>query len=132
MQSTKTLTGLGTLGCCQDTDVAKYARFCVAINLQKVALMFRKVWAFSVAADMAIHMGTSYLDVRVRLCWSMSVLNIHLLAIPMYDRHTGYIMFDTMVKCLDVLHESWKETIIGVSTDDALSMTGRIPFTVLT
>ena len=55
MQSTKTLTGLGTLGCCQDTDVAKYARFCVAINLQKVALILRKVWAFSVAADMATH-----------------------------------------------------------------------------
>ena len=106
MHYTKTLTGLGTLGCCQDTNVAKYARFYVAINLQKVALMIRKVWAFSVAADMATRMGTLYLDVRVRLCWSLAVLNIHLLAIPMYDQHTGYIMFDTMAKCLDVLHDS--------------------------
>ena len=104
MQSTKTLTGLGTLGFCQDTNVAKYARLCVAINLQKVALVLRKVWAFSAAADIATHMGTSYLDVRVRLCWSMAVLNIHLLSIPMHDRHTGEIMFDTMAKCLDVLH----------------------------
>ena len=123
MQSTKMLTGLVTLGLCQDTDVAKYARFCVAINLQKVALMLRKMWAFSVTADMATYMGTSYLDVRVRLCWSMAVLNINLHAIPMYDQHTGYIMFYTMAKCLDVLHKSWKETIIGVSTDGALSMT---------
>ena len=72
----------------------------MAINLQKVALVLRKVWALSVAADMATHMGTSYLDVRVRLCWSMAVLYIHLLAIPMHDRHTGEIMFDTMASVM--------------------------------
>ena len=126
MHSTKTMTGIGTLGCCQDTDVARCARLCVAINLQKVALMLRRVWAFSVAADMSTHMGTSYLDVRVSLCWYMAVLNIHLLAIPMHYRHTGEIMFDTMAKCLDLLHESWKDTIIGVSTDGTPSITGRI------
>ena len=38
---------------------------------------------------MSTHMATSYLDIRIRLHWKGSILNFHLLAIPMFSRHTN-------------------------------------------
>jgi hypothetical protein len=116
---------MGAMGCGQDYDVAKYARFAVALNLQTIARLVRQDWAFSIAADMATHLGTSYLDVRLRFCESFKIINVHLLAIPMHESHTGEAMYDTMSKCMAALSDSWLKRVIGISTDGARNMTGR-------
>lgn len=72
---------------------------------------------FAVALDMSTHMSNSYLDSRIRLHLNkLRIINVHLLEVTVYDRHTGQVMFDIAVKSLHVLCSSWKEEFIGVST----------------
>uniref|UniRef100_A0AAV1UCJ2 Uncharacterized protein n=1 Tax=Peronospora matthiolae TaxID=2874970 RepID=A0AAV1UCJ2_9STRA len=57
------LTGFTKIGCASDATVAKYARFAVAIDLQKIAELLEQSWTFSIALDKTTHMSTSYLDI---------------------------------------------------------------------
>ena len=76
--STKDLTGSASIGCVSDATVAKYARFAVAINLQKIAQLLEQSWKFSIALNMSTHMSTSYLDIRFRLhLLKYGILNVH-------------------------------------------------------
>jgi hypothetical protein len=52
----------------------------------------RECWAFSLAFDGATVQGRSFLDVRVRLCLRGDIENVHLLAIPLRESHTGFQM----------------------------------------
>ena len=42
MTTTKETTGLAAIGSCNDTTIAKYARFALAINLQKISDLLKK------------------------------------------------------------------------------------------
>ena len=76
---------------------------------------------------MSTHISTSYLDIRIRLYLDHTgIINLHGLAIPVFDRHTGLVIFETASKALDALCESWRDVIIGVSTDGEKKMTGRV------
>ena len=69
---------------------------------------------------MSTHMSTPYLDILIRLnLENAGIVNLHLLAIPVFDRHTGQLTFEA----LDVL---WRDVLIGVSTDGEKKMTGRV------
>ncbi|CAI5705913.1 unnamed protein product [Peronospora farinosa] len=63
--STKDLTRLASIRCSSDATVAKYARFDVVINLQKIVELLKQSWTFSIALDMSTHMRTSYLAIRL-------------------------------------------------------------------
>ena len=54
------------------------------------------------------------------------IANVHLLAVPVYKRHTAAAIFDTAAKDLDVPCPSWKDSIIGISSDGERKRTGRI------
>ena len=54
------------------------------------------------------------------------IVNVHLLSVPVYERHTAAVIFYTAAKALDVLCPSWNGSIIGVSKDGERKMTGRI------
>ncbi|RHZ28071.1 hypothetical protein DYB37_002647 [Aphanomyces astaci] len=84
-----------------------------------------KVWAFSLAGDGSIHRGQSFFDLRLRLYWHGRLLNLHLVALPMFDRHTAENMFNMIVKLLDALFPKWRAKLIGVSSDGENTMTGR-------
>jgi hypothetical protein len=83
-------------------------------------------WAFSIALDTSTVEGTGYLDFRVRVCVKSEIENLHVLAIPLRDRHTGGIIFNAMANVLDKLCENWREKAIGVTTDGDRSMTGQL------
>ncbi|KAF4041411.1 hypothetical protein GN244_ATG06410 [Phytophthora infestans] len=107
------------------TDLpSKYARFVCAMNLQKIKVLLCASWTFSIALDMSTHMSVSYLDTRIRLFHCGQIINLHLLAIPMYDSHTGEAMFNAIIPVLDVLCPDWKEVMLGVTTDGERKMTG--------
>lgn len=127
MLATKERTGLAAVGSCSDSTISKYARFACAINMQKISELLACVWTFSVALDMSTHMSSSYLDIRIRLHHSKSgIINLHLLAIPVFERHTAEVIFETADKALTVLCPSWKDIVVGVSTDGERKMTGRV------
>ena len=77
------------------------------------AELLRTCWAFSVALDMATHMATGYCDVRIRLCHECTVHDFHLLRIPVHDRNTGEIIFNTFFKATDALYPLWRTKIIN-------------------
>jgi hypothetical protein len=56
---------------------------------------------------------------------------VHLLAIPIYERHTGLAMDNLVSKVLNAMcPAAWKSKLVDVSTDGAANMTGRVSVTV--
>ena len=76
---------------------------------------------------MSTHMSTSYLNICIRLHLNMhGITNLHLLAIPVYERRTTAVIFTTTEKTLDILCLSWKDTVIVISMDGERKMNGHI------
>lgn len=119
-------SGIAVYGGASDTTVATYIRICMAASLQKLSEIMVTCWAMSIAFDCSTHQTRSYLDLRVRFFHVDRICNYHLIALPMFERHTGANMSDLIVKFLDALFPEWKSTIVGISTDGDRSMTGRI------
>ena len=94
--------------------------------LQILSDILSSVWGFSIALDSSTHQGKGYLDTRVRFYLRGKLHNFHVLAIPLFERHTAENMFRVAVKCFDVLCPTWRQRLIGVSTDGDRTMTGRI------
>jgi hypothetical protein len=126
--STKKRTGLSKLGNISEGTVSNYARIAVAINLQRIAdiLADESIWAFSLANDSSTHHGRSYFDNRIRFHRDGILHNVHIMAVPMYDNHTGKLMFDLITKLLTAMYPEWKKKLLGISTDGASSMTGSV------
>jgi hypothetical protein len=53
------------------------------------------------------------------------LLNLHLVAIPMFDHHRALNIFNMFIKFLDALYSKWRSKLIGMSSDDENTMTGR-------
>jgi hypothetical protein len=125
IMETKEIFSIGSIGLCSEEIVSRYVHFICAMNLQCIAELLRQCWAFSVALDMATHMVTSYCDVRIRICHKSIVHDFHLLSIPMHERHTCEIIFNTFAKAMDALFSDWRKTITGASSDSLKKMIGR-------
>jgi len=118
------------LGSLTDTKVAGYARIVLAHSLQLISTILnpgknRSCWAFSLASDASTHYGSSYLDNRIRVHIDGKLHNFHLIAIPMYEKHSGKNMFILIRRVLDVICPRWRMQLIGVGSDGASSMTGQ-------
>ena len=89
--------------------------------------LMTKCWTFSIALDMSTHLSTLYLDIRGRFhIISRGIGNFHFIGIPIYDRHTAEVIFNSTKKFLDVLCPSWENIIVGMTTDGEKKMTGRV------
>jgi len=127
IQHAKDRTKTSKLSGINDLIVGQYVRVLVATNLQVIADMLDDdtVWAMSLAGDGSAHRGQSFFDLRMRICFRGRLLNLHLVAIPMFDRHTALNMFNMLVKFLDALYSNWRYKLIGMSSDGENTMTGR-------
>jgi len=116
------------LRACSRHDVANYIRVACAVNLQCIARHLRRAWAFSIALDFATHQSTSYLDVRFRIFMLAfyNIVNLHAVALPMFNWHTGEVMFQMVVSFSDVLRLGWKVHLLGVSSYGARNMTSHV------
>ncbi|ETP22863.1 hypothetical protein F441_03904 [Phytophthora nicotianae CJ01A1] len=124
LTKTKERTGLASLGSCSTELPSKYARFVCIMNLDKIKQIISSSWTFSIALDMSTYLSISYLDVRIRVYYNEIILNLHLLAIPMHEGHTGEAMFDAVVPVLDVRCPNWRDVMLGITTDGERKMTG--------
>jgi hypothetical protein len=127
MQKAKTRTKTTKLTGLNDSIVGQYTRVLVAVALQQIAVILddESVWAMSLAGDGSTHRGQSFFDLRVRACYCGELVNLHLAAIPMFDRHSAVNIFNLIVKFMDALYNKWRAKLIGVSTDGENTMTGR-------
>jgi hypothetical protein len=83
------------------------------------------VGAISLAFDSSTHREQAFFDLRVRMCFQGVLFNLHLVAIPMFERHTAMNMFNMLVKFRDALYHPWRAKLIGTSSDGENTMTGR-------
>ena len=128
LESTKRIALIHKIGSVSDGQVSNFARVLVAVNLEAIRrlLNLHCVLAFSLAFDGSTHRGTSYLCIRVRVHYGGEILNLHLLAIPMFEKHTAVNQFNIIVKVLDVMCATWRQKVIGLGSDGANVMTGRL------
>ena len=93
---------------------------------EKNARPFHVSWAFLIALDGGNKSDTSYLDVRICVVSGNGVLsNLHLMAIPMRERHTRERMCDLASRVLDNLVPDWRCRMVSITTDGAASMTDQ-------
>lgn len=110
-----------------DNLASTYARILVAASFQRIGdlLAEPRVWAFASASDVTTHTDRSFMDQRVRLAVNVVLVKLHLLAIPMFDRHTAVVQRNLIVAVLDILFESWRDKLIGIASDGENTMTSR-------
>ena len=76
---------------------------------------------------MSTHMSTLNFDISIHMHLKrLGIVNVHLLAAPVYKRHNAAVVFDTATKALDVLCLLWKDSIINLLTDSEMKITSRI------
>jgi hypothetical protein len=124
--STRRITGAMELGTINDTGVSNYARVVCAINLSKLSTILnnKSMWAFSLANDSSTYYGKSYLDNRIRFHCDGVIHNVHFLAIPMFESHSGEYMFRLVKDVFDIICPTWRTKLISMSSDGASAMTG--------
>lgn len=108
--------------------VGRYIRGLVASSLQKIYEVVSRddVWAFALAFDGSTHRETSFFDVRIRVGVNGMLYNLHLVAIPQFERHTADNQVKMIEKLLDAVIPSWRTKLIGISTDGEPTNTGRV------
>ena len=83
----------------------------------------KSIWAFSLANDMSTHWGSSYLDNHIRFQLRGKLYDVHAIAIPMFEQHTGINMFHLVTRFLDIICPIWCQKFLGIVSDDAFVMT---------
>jgi hypothetical protein len=97
--SVKEEMGMGSLGSVKDYEVVQLCCIVCAVNLQHLKKLF-KIWIFSIRLDAGNNAGLSYLDIRMRSYFKGDLQNLHLLAIPMQEQHTGEYQFNLELSCI--------------------------------
>jgi hypothetical protein len=110
-----------------DWIVGQYTRVLVIVALQQIALIFddELVWAMSLAGNESTHHGQSFFDLRLRDYYHRDLVNLHLVALPMFERHSVMNIFNLIAKFMDALYSKWRSKLISVSTDGENTMTSR-------
>ena len=123
--SREKLGQVSKLGYVSRNDVSAMASITCALSLEMISELMRQAWTFSIGVDASTDsFGNSMLDVRIRIPILDDICNLHLLAIPMYESHSGESMFSLLNNCMTALDENWTSKVIGITTDGAASMTG--------
>jgi hypothetical protein len=100
-----------------DAIVGLYTRVLVAVTLQKIVTILdnESVWAMSLACDKSTHCNQSFFDLRLRVYYRSELVNLHLVAIPMFKRHSTLNIFNLIAKFMDALYVKWRSKLIGMS-----------------
>ena len=107
--------------------VGQFACITVGAALQDFAYLLSntRLWAFALAFDSSTHQGTSFFDIRIRLPNQGNIYNLHLVAVPNFERHTSVNTASLIYTIVDGIFGEWRTKLIGVSTDEENTMTGR-------
>jgi hypothetical protein len=102
-----------------DHMVGQYVRVLLAVAMQLVSNLLCNTsgWAFSLAGDASRHQGTPLLDQRIRVCFNGVLMNLHLVLVPFFQRHTA-VNNVTMIKTvMNVLCPNWNDKLISIASD---------------
>ncbi len=130
IQHARDHTKTATLSGMNDLIVGQYVRVLVGGNLQDISDLMGdlSVWAFSLAFDSSTHFKQSFFDLCVRICFKGRLCNLHLVGLPLFDRHMAEILYNLLckfLKFLDVLYLDWRVKLLNASSDGASSCSTR-------
>jgi hypothetical protein len=128
IQHAKDRTKTAKLIVINDLIIEQYIRVIVAYSLQQIDDMVDNdsVWAMSLDGDSSTHHGQSFFDLRLCICYCGNLLNLHLVAIPMFDQHIAVIIFNMLTKFLDTLYANWRAKLIGMSLNSETTMISHL------
>jgi len=128
IEHTKNTCKIAKLRGLNDTIVGQYVRILVSHTLQVISniLASDDVWAFAISFDSSQHCGTTFFDVCIRVSVNGVLHNLHLIAMPHFDRHTAANQEAMLVKLLGALFAGWTRKLIGVTTDGEKTNMGHI------
>lgn len=98
----------------------------VALQLLSTVLCSSSVWAFSLAGDASTHQGTPLLDQQIRVCRNGIRINLHLVLVQFFQRHTAVNYVKMINTVMDVLCPNWKDKLIAIAFDGKNTMIGHI------
>jgi len=126
IQGARDHTKTATLSDMNDLIIGQYVRVLVSGNLQDISDLMGdlSVWAFSLAFDSSTHFEQSFFDLRIRICFKGRLCNLHLVGLPLFDRHTAEILYNLLCKFLDALYPDWRIKLLNVSSNGENTMTG--------
>ncbi len=52
-------------------------------------------------------------------------MNVHLVFVPMFERHTAENMFNMVIEFLNPLYDMWRDKLIGVLSNGNSTMASR-------
>lgn len=113
---------------CSRVICATYTRIICAGSLQALYEILRDCWAYSIALNVGHALGTSYMDLRIRLCTKHGKLsNVHVIAIPLNDNKTTEAQFNLCCQVLDVIDPDWwRSKLLSVGSDGEPTVDHRI------
>ncbi len=102
-----------------DLIVGQYVRVMVVVTLQNIFDIIddESIWAILLTGDNNTHCGQSFFDLCMRTCYCSDLMNLHLVTVPMFERHTVENMFNMVVKFFDALYGRWHDKLTGVSSN---------------
>jgi hypothetical protein len=107
--------------------VGQFTHVLVVVALQQIADMVdhESVWAMSLAGDGNTHRDQSCFNMRLCVYYHDNLLNLHLVAMAMFEGHTTLNIFNMISKFMDALYSKWHVKLIDMSTNGENTMTGR-------
>jgi hypothetical protein len=128
IKQTKNTCKIAKLGGLNDTIVGQYVRILVGHTLQVISniLASDDVWAFAISFDGSQHRGRTFFNVRIRVGVNDVLHNLHLIAMPHFDRHTATNQEAMLVKLLGTLFARWTRKLIGITTDGEKTNMGHV------
>ncbi len=105
-QQAKDCTKTTKLARSNDLIIDQFVRVVVTIALHNIfdIINNESVWAISLVGDSNTHHGKSFIDLRMCAYYCSDLINLHLVVIPMFERHTAENMFNMVVKVFDTLY----------------------------
>lgn len=113
-------------GECSDIMASNYAAVACFVSLLIIAEALNETCGLSIALDCSMLHETSYLDVRFRFFLNDETKTFHVLAVHLFNWHTGQIMLAMLVKFLNPLYAEWQKLLVGITIGGDRLMTGRI------
>jgi hypothetical protein len=91
IEQTKNTFKIAKFGGLNDTIVGQYVRILVAHALRVISNIMANddMWAFALSLDNSQHCGMTFFDIRIHVGMNGILYNLHLIAMPHFDRHTA-------------------------------------------
>ncbi|GMF65470.1 unnamed protein product [Phytophthora lilii] len=95
------------------------ARLTVSESLWRIGQLLAASWAFGlvlreVTAAPALA-GAGYLDVRVVMCAQGKLCDVHVIALPLFERRTASALANAIGNVLDAVFPLWRARVLGIT-----------------